>query len=474
MSELQLGQSTSTQQKQTQKQRLIVSQKHQQAIELLQYPKQEVVQWLTQKLQENPLLEMRKEEPEEDEFSEEDLEETEIEEEIDWENLINPGDDVRLSYSGSGGGSSSEESLRALAEEHETLQDFLARQLQLQELTEQDERLCQLLISHLDADGYFTGDLEQIAGEQEVKEDKLKKLLRLIQELEPPGVGGRSLEEVLLLQLQQLEEEIPSKADVVIQEHLEDLEKRSYKKISSSVGIEPDRVQEIADLVRELEPRPGRRFEILSRQYLEPDVYVRKVNGNLTVVLNEGGLPPLRINARYRSMLESDDPELVEYVKEKLSGALWIINCIYQRQQTLYKVVSEIFTRQDDFFEQGEKGIKPLVMKEVADAVDLHESTVSRAVREKYVQTPRGLYELGFFFAPALKTADDGEVSAVAARAMLREIVENEDKTDPLNDREIKEEMADRGVQIGRRTVSKYRKQMQIPKWKLRQRVTAN
>ncbi len=474
MSELQLGQSVSTQQKQTQKQRLIVSQKHQQAIKLLQYPKQRIEQWLTSKIQENPLLEMRREEHEEDEFSEEDLEETEIEEEIDWEDLINPGDDVQLSFTGSGRGSSSEDSLRALAEEHETLQDFLTRQLQLQELTERDEKLSQLLISHLDADGYFTGDLEQIAAEREVDREELEELLRLIQRLEPPGVGGRNLEEVLLLQLRQLEEEIPPKSDVVIEEHLEDLEKRSYKKISSAVGIEPEQVQQIADLVRELEPRPGRRFEILSRQYLEPDVYVRKVNGKLTVILNEGGLPPLRINARYRSMLESEDPELVEYVKEKLSGALWIINCIYQRQQTLYKVVYEIFERQDDFFTEGEKGIKPLVMQEVADAVELHESTVSRAVRDKYVQTPRGLYELGFFFAPALKTTNGGEVSAVAVRAMLKEIVENEDKTNPLNDREIKEKLAEEGVEIGRRTVSKYRKQMQIPKRKLRQRVTYN
>ncbi len=472
MSELRLDQSVSPQQKQ--KQRLIVSQKHQQAIKLLQYPVQRVEHWLTGQLQENPLLELQggseEEAPSEPEDEEDDL----LEEDIDWDELVNKGDDFQTSFSGSPGGTDipdAERSLRALAESHETLQDSLQRQLQLKDFPPEKVRLGNLLISYLDKDGYFSGQLEEIAEAEDVPIEKLEELLGVIQQLEPAGVGGRDLEEVLLLQLDQLDMDLPPRTNEIIQHHLEDLEKRSFNKISSNLEIEAEEVQRVADLVRELEPRPGRRFNALNRQYVEPEVEVRKLDGNLIVVLNDDRLPPLRINARYRAMLESGDPDLEEYVKEKLSGALWVINCIYQRQQTMYKVVENIFERQDDFFKKGEKGIKPLVMKEVADSVDRHESTVSRAVRDKYVQTPRGLYELKFFFAPGLDSTE-GKVSSVAVKAHLKDLIENEDKTDPLNDRQLKEALEEQGIEIGRRTISKYRKQLQIPTWKLRKRVT--
>lgn len=472
MADLRLDQTPSTEQKQQQKQRLIVSQKHQQAIKLLQYPVQRVESWLTEQLHENPLLELQAESEEEAGPEEEAETEELIAEDIDWEELANPGDDFQTSFGGSPGGEpDSEQSLRALAETHETLQDSLQRQLQLRDLAPEKMRLGNLLISHLDKDGYFSGDLEAIAAEQDVEVEKLEPILEKIQQLEPAGVGGRDLKEVLLLQLDQLEMELPPKTEEIVKEHLEDLEKRSFNKISSALGVDSEEVQKVADLVRELEPRPGRRFNAVNRQYVEPEVEVRKINGKLVVTLSDDTLPPLRINARYRAMLNSDDPDLQEYVKEKLSGALWVINCIHQRQQTMYKVVRNIFERQDDFFEQAEKGIKPLVMQEVADAVDLHESTVSRAVRDKYVQTPRGLYELSFFFAPGLDAGDE-EVSSVAVKAMVRELVEAEDKTDPLNDRQVKDKLEERGISISRRTISKYRKQMQIPKWKLRKRVT--
>ncbi|MGM0380783.1 MAG: RNA polymerase factor sigma-54 [bacterium] len=476
MSDMRLEQSQSQQVKQKQSQRLIVSQKHQQAIKLLQYPVQQLAQWARQKYEENPLLEYKENTDEEvvpDNKEVEEEVEDEIADRVDWDELLNKGDDYYYFSHSSGGGEHPEDQFRALATREESLHDSLLNQLELLDLTEKEHKACELIISYIDSDGYFQGDIEQLAEDVEVNFARLEELLEVVQDFDPPGVGGRTLQEVLLLQLGQLKVELPGVTEQIINEHLEDLKKRSYKKIARSVDTSPEIVQRVADLVHELEPRPGRSFEEASKQYLTPDVEVRKVNGEYVVLLNEDVVPPLRINSRYRQMLQGGDPEEEEYVKEKLSGALWILHCIYQRQQTLYKVVESIIKLQRDFFERGIKHLKPLVLKEVADDIDRHESTVSRAVQNKCVQTPRGLYRLNFFFSSGIKAKEGGEkISSTAVKAMIAEIIASEDRTEPLSDSKIKDKLEEEGIQIGRRTVAKYRKQLEIPARNLRKRVT--
>ena len=476
MSDMRLEQSQSQQAKQKQSQRLIVSQKHQQAIKLLQYPVQQLASWAREKYEENPLLEYKENTGEEVVPDEEEVEEEvedEIADQVDWDELLNEGDDYYYFSHSSGGGDHPEDQFRALAARDETLHDSLLRQLDLVELEDEEREFCELIISSIDSDGYLQENIEDLAEGTDIDGARAEQLLEVIQDFDPPGVGGRSLEEVLLIQLAQIDEKIPSPARTIITEYLEDLKKRSFKKIAREVNTSPEIVQRVADLVHELEPRPGRAFGEASKQYLTPDVEIRQVDGNYIVLLNEDVVPPLRINSRYREMLNSGDPEEVEYVKEKLSGALWILHCIYQRQQTLYKVVESIIDHQREFFEGGIKKLKPLVLKEVAEDIDRHESTVSRAVQNKCVQTPRGLFRLDFFFSSGIKAKEGGEkISSTAVKAMIAEIVAAEDKTDPLSDSEVKEKLEDRGVKIGRRTVAKYRKQLEIPARKLRKRVT--
>lgn len=479
MPELHLDQSLEPSQEQSQEQkqsrRLIVSQKHQQAIELLQYPTQELGQWVNEQLQENPLLEIedRRDAIDRDELVQEDEEEeSDLLDDVDLEALINRGDDYQVNYGGRGEDVEHPEfKFRAMASQHQTLQDSLEWQLSLEDLPEEDERIAKHVISNIDEDGLFQGDVTEIAEDWNVDESRVEQLLDTIQTFEPVGVGGRNLEEVLMIQLRQ-QKDLPEKTFDIIENHLEDLQNRYFNKISNSVNVDEETVQEVADRVRELEPRPGRVHEPANRQYITPDVTIRRVNDEFAVIINAEA-PPLSISSHYRALLESDDDETEEYVKDKLRGALWIIQCIHQRHETLYKVTKSIAKKQRDFFDEGVKALQPLVLQDIADDVDVHESTVSRAVQNKYVQTCQGLYPLNFFFSSTLETEGDGEgVSSTAVKARIQEMVEGEDHTDPLSDRDIMDRLNEDGIKIKRRTISKYRKQMQIPPWKLRKRVS--
>lgn len=478
MPELQLDQSLTPSQEpsQEQSQRLIVSQKHQQAIELLQYPIQELGQWVNQQLQENPLLEIEHHQDalDHDDLADEDLADDEDNplEEINLDELINRGEDYSVNYSGRGGdGEHPEFKFRAVASQHQTLQDALEWQVSLEDLSDDDEAIALDIISHIDEDGLFQGDVQEVAGDHDVDHGRVEDLLGTIQTFEPRGVGGRNLKEVLSIQLRD-QEDLPDGTLEIIDEHLEDLQNRYFNKIADAVGVEETTVQDVADRVRELEPRPGRVHEPANRQYITPDVTVRRVDGDFAIIINEEA-PPLSISSHYRALLESDDEETEDYVREKLKGALWIIQCIHQRHETLHKVTKSISEHQEAFFDEGIQALEPLVLQDIADAVDVHESTVSRAVQNKYVQTCQGLFPLDFFFSSKLETEGEGDgISSTAVKARIQEMIDEEDHTDPMSDREIKERLNEDGIKIKRRTISKYRKQMQIPPWKLRKRVT--
>lgn len=478
MPELRLEQSPTPSQEQSQEQkqthRLIVSQKHQQAIELLQYPVQELSQWVNQQLQENPLLELEQEQHD-DLLDDPDELEDDLEnplEEVNLDELVNRGEDYTVNYGGNGAdGEHPEFKFRAIASQHQTLHDSLDWQLSLRNLPEEDHAIAERIISAINEDGLLQEDLGNLSEELGVKKENIESVLEIIQEFDPPGVGGRTLEEVLLIQLRHQSEPLPPKTEEIISEHLEDLQNRYFNKISNKVGVDNATVQQVADRVHDLEPRPGRVHEPANRQYITPDVTIREVDDDFAIIINDE-TPPLSISAQYRALLDSDDDETREYVEDKLKGALWIIHCIHQRHETLHKVTKNIAEQQSDFFEKGIKSLKPLVLEDVAEDVGVHESTVSRAVQNKYVQTSRGLFPLDFFFSSKLDTDGDGRgVASTAVKAQIRDMVEQEDSTDPLSDRDIKEKLNERGIQIQRRTISKYRKEMLIPPWKLRKRV---
>lgn len=474
MSELNLDPITapSQEQEQNQSQQLIVSPKHQQAIELLEYPSGELSSWINQQLQENPLLERdRGEEPPDPPDDDLETEESPLEE-VNLDELVNRGEDYNVRR---GGGSTSVEhpefQMRAMAAQHQTLHDSLEWQLSLRDLSDRERELAERILSELDEDGLFQGDLEEIAKDEDVSVEQLESLLEVIQEFDPPGVGGRNLPEVLLIQLRREAGNVAESTEEILTEYLEDLQNRSFKKIAREVNVEPSEVQKLADRVHDLEPRPGRVHEPVSRKYVTPDVTIRNLEDSRAVIVNDEA-PPLTISSQYRELLEADDEETKEYVEDKLKGALWIIHCIHQRHETLYKVTKAIAEFQENFFEDGVQELRPLVLEDVAEAVDVHESTVSRAVKDKYVQTNQGLFPLDFFFSSKLETeGDDESISSTAVKAQIKELVENEDPTDPLNDRELMEELNERGIQIQRRTISKYRKELLIPPWKLRKRV---
>ncbi|MFB6356084.1 MAG: RNA polymerase factor sigma-54 [bacterium] len=482
MPEINLDQNITQSQEQKQSQRLIVSQKHQQAIELLQYPSLELKSWLNEKMQENPLLDLddgasRDTEPEDDlaeELEEEELEEDELDLDTDIEQLL----DDRSGYQGFRNSTQynpdethPEDQFRSMARQHQTLQDSLLWQLELSEFEGEDRELAERLISHIDRDGFFQGELEEIASDLDVNVEKLQSILSIIQDFEPTGVGARSLQESLLIQLEHQEGSLPEKSFEIIENHLEELQNRQFKKVSREHGYDVEVVQEVADRLQDLEPRPGRLYDEVDRQYITPDVVLKEVDAEREILINESDVPPLKISNKYREMLNSDDEETREYVKEKLKGALWILHCIYQRHRTLYEVTHSIVEHQSEFFENGVKSLKPLVLKDIAEDIDVHESTVSRAIQDKYMQTSRGMFPLKFFFSSSLETEEGEEdVSSTAVKARIQELVDHEDPTNPLSDSSIKEKLNEEGIQIGRRTISKYRKQLNILPWNLRRR----
>lgn len=479
MAEMNFQLSPKPQQSQTQKQsqRLIVSQKHQQAIELLQYPVLELRGWLDERLQENPLLELSEDERDivEAEELEEELDENE---EFDTEILKrferNQGIN-RSSYGGSYNGKDEEHpeyQFREMARQHESLLDSLLWQLGLFNLSEEEREIGEQMISDINRDGWYEGDLGQIVEESNRTREDIEELFDLVQNLDPPGVGGRSLEEVLMLQMERLRESLPEHSFEIVEYHLEDLQKKRFSSIAEEVKTDPATVQRVADLVKDLEPRPGRGYEQANRQYVTPDIVIRELDDDFEILVNDQEVPPLHISSRYRNMLQSSDPETREYVRDKLKGALWIINCIYQRHLTIQKVTESIIRHQRDFFREGPTALKPLILQDVADDIGVHESTVSRTVQDKYVQTDQGMFEMKFFFSSSLSGKGDSDpVSSTAVKAHMKRIIDNEPASDPFNDRKLKEKLNEKGIEIGRRTVSKYRKQLNILPWNFRKRI---
>ncbi len=445
-----------------QTQKLILTPELRQAIQLLQYNSLELNEYLTKELQENPMLEMER--------ATGDFESVTIdtnEPEFDWKDFAEKYDDI--SYRQQIDKNHENKNIEAYISYDPTLREHLMSQLSVLKIGDLDRKIAEYLINNIDDNGYMTMATEEIAEQINISVEKVEKVLELVQTFEPTGVGARNLKECLLLQVGEMSNEIIIN---LIENHLEDIANNRILKISKEYNLSPQAVQNAFDFIRTLEPKPGRMFKGNSDiRYIIPDATIQFVDGEYIIIVNDYTGPRLKINNFYRSILkDGGDSKTTEFLQDKFNSAMWIIRSIEQRRQTIYKVVESILKFQYNFFENGEKALVPLTLKDVADDIGMHESTISRATNGKYVQTPRGLYELKYFFSAGLSSVQ-GDVSSVSVKSMIKDIIEKENSKKPLSDQQISNLLKEKGTKISRRTVAKYREEMNIPASNLRKRL---
>lgn len=350
-----------------------------------------------------------------------------------------------------------------------SLQEHLLHQLALSELDTHDRKMGELLIGNINDDGFLTGSLDELSSMAAADPEHIATILQVIQDFDPPGVGARDLKECLTLQLQRLGL-ADSIAARIVAGHLERIAAKKFTEIARLLKISPEEVHQAANLIGTLNPRPGQAYSSESSPYISPEVSVHKIEGEYVVILNDDQLPHLRISKQYRSLMseESTTDEVKKYIVEKIRAGVFLMKSIGQRQQTIFKIATEIVRVQRAFFDHGIAHLKPLVMSEVAEAVGLHETTVSRAASGKHMQTPRGVFEIKFFFTPGLKTTDGNILSNLSVKDIISSLIKAEDPAHPLADQDIYEALTAKGINIARRTVAKYRIALRIPPSHLR------
>ncbi len=435
-----------------------------QALKLLQYSTLKLEQVLRQELATNPLLEEveeAEEEPSEEEAEEEPEEELELgEEEVDWEKFLEEGFD----FGGPQEPKAPEEEVKARVPVYqETLYDHLLSQLRLKDLSKEEFEIGEFIIGNIDDEGYLSYPLEGIAAILQKPLEKCQKLLSIIQTFDPPGVGARDLRECLLIQVKELgiSDELVKK---IIGEYLHLLDRKTPTQLAKKLKVTPEEVQKALEKISRLSPKPASGEFASPAAEIYPDIIVKKVGDDYEVFLNDGNLPKLRINRKYKELLQKSGPaseETKRYVEEKLNSARWLVKALQQRRNTMLNVAKSIMRRQRDFLEKGPSALKPLVMGEVANEVGVHLSTISRVVNDKWVQTPQGIFELRSFFGRKVEGTEEG-VSTQSLLELIKKIIEEEDPAHPLNDNAIVAELKKRGINLARRTVAKYREQLKI------------
>jgi len=465
------------------KQEMKVNPRLYQAMDLLYMPLLDLQQHLKQELVANPFLDLV-EPGEDDEELVEEVEE-ELEDEIDWEEILLDGFDA--------GGRKAEyeekEYYRPTPSTSEDLWDNLRDQLKLLPLNEREMLLGEEIIGNIDRDGFLTCSIEEVVegvndflrntdndywdGSAPYSEEDGRRALEVVQGFDPPGVGARDLRECLLLQLRSRGES-DSLAYRIVRDHFEELVNHRWSELSKEHGISAQEVQSAADHISKLDPKPGLKYADTGDDYVVPDLIVEKIDGDYYVFHNDTSLPRLRLSRAYREVARDKGKfqgDNKAFISKKLNSAQWMIQAIEQRRQTMLKVMNFIVDRQREFFEKGVEHLRPLTLREVAEHIDMHESTVSRVTNEKYAQTPRGVLPLKFFFSSGLSTDYGEDVSARGVRAKIEKLVQDEDPHDPLTDQSIVDELKEEGVQIARRTVAKYRDQLGILSARMRKRV---
>jgi RNA polymerase sigma-54 factor len=473
------------------KQEIKINPRLYQAMDLLYMPLLDLQQHLKQELMNNPFLDLVEPE-EEDEDEEGQTEEAAAPEkandEIDWEEILLNGFDA--------GGRHEEHEEKEYYEpvtvETRDLGDHLRDQIQLLELTPRQRLLAEEFVGNIDEDGYLACPLEQIlqsindlvrSTAEEMEQDpldapvytaaELEEMLAIVQGLDPPGVGARDLRECLLLQLKDagLEQSVPYR---LVRDCFDELINHRWSEISKRFGISPSDVQKAADEIQKLDPKPGIKYSDTGDNYIIPDLIVEKIDGKYHVFLNDANLPRLKLSKAYQEIARDKkkfEGENKEFISNKLNSANWMIQAIEQRRQTMLKVMNFIVDRQREFFEKGVQYLKPLTLREVAEVINMHESTVSRVTNEEFVQTPRGVLPLKFFFSSGLSTTGGEDVSARGIKAQIEKLVADEDAKRPLTDQAIVNILKESGVQIARRTVAKYRDQLGVLSARMRKRV---
>jgi len=454
-----------------------------QSIEILQLPLLALQERIDQEQLENPVLEIEEILVQPSDETPQDPADRKVDERIvegqDYAKLDNLADDFRDYFyqtSSRKPPSEKDEKLEALqntASPPMSLADHLTGQLRLLDLSDRTREIADFIINDLDADGRLLITLEDIVAvmEDPPSEEEAQQALKVVQSLDPPGVGARSLEECLLLQLD------PGHPDHslhsrIIRSHLRDLESSRLQAIARATGADIQAVTRAVQFVISLSPAPGRLFDNEVVPRVVPDVVVDIVDGRYEVFLEDRALPKLRLNPDYRQLAkaETTDTEAREFIQKKIESARWLIDAIQQRRRTLLRVSRAIVDVQRGFFEEGVPGLKPLKMQEVADQIEMHVATVSRAIRDKYMQTPRGIFAMKFFFTGGTRSANGEMESWEAVRERIGEIVANEDKSKPLSDDDIASRLGKAGLGVARRTVTKYRKLLSIPSSRQRKR----
>lgn len=447
-------------------QKLVMTPELRQAIQLLQFNSQELNEYLNQEIEENPMLE-----PVNTEIEHESLDQQkDKKDDIDWKDFVERYDDI--SYRPQGETREEEYSYDNFVGDSISLKEHLLFQLNTSHLKGKELRIGKTIIEDIDSNGYLIVDICQIAKDLETDIVKVEEILSIIQSFDPLGVGCRDLKECLLIQVKGLGFNKPN-IENIIKDYLDDIAHNRLSKIAKELNIDPLEAQEISDIIKTLEPKPGRSFESLSNgvKYISPDASIDLIDGEYVITLNDITAPRLNINKFYRDMIKKEnDIEATEFLKEKLSSALWVIKSIEQRRMTIYNVIKSILKFQINFFEHGEKALIPLTLKEIADDINMHESTVSRATNGKYVQTPRGLFELKYFFSSGLSNKLGDEISSTSIKAIIKDIIEGEDSKKPYSDQKISDILKGKNVKISRRTVAKYRDELEIPSSSLRKR----
>jgi RNA polymerase sigma-54 factor len=471
-------------------QQLVMTPQLQQAIKLLQLSRLELVSTVQQELEENPVLEESYEEDLAEEAAREEApaEAVEVAAQSERESAAEPSErdpvpEMDWATYGEGQTGSGPVVIRddeerpgvdAVATRRPTLQEHLEWQLQLSSFSDAERAIASWIIGNLDDDGYLRASVEEIARQAGATEAEVAAVLQRVQRLDPPGVAARDLRECLLAQLDAL----AVRDDLVrriVDQHLPQLEKRDFRGIARDLDATLEAVAAAADVVAQLEPRPGRPFGGDEPIYIVPDIYVHKLGDDYHIVMNEDGLPKLRINRLYRDVLaKSRDvgKETRDYVQDRVRSALWLIKSIHQRQRTIYRVMESIVRYQREFFDKGIAYLRPLNLRDVADDIGMHESTVSRVTTNKYAHTPQGIFELKYFFNSSINRVEGDAIASESVKEKIRQLISREDARDPLSDQKLAELLKASNIDIARRTVTKYREAMNILSSTRRRRVS--
>ena len=456
-------------------QKLVMTATLQQAIKLLPLSRLELIQKVHQEILENPFLEdvATQETNDTDLVNEELSQETQQDSEefeVDWEAYLQ---DFNSSPDYTSNVGKEVRSLEATLKSETSLAEYLLWQLSLTVHDELEKEIGTYLIGNIDDDGYLQCQTEEVATVLGCDEAQIYAVLRIIQSFDPPGIGACNLQESLLIQLHHLEMD-DSLASKIVRQCLAQLDERYFQKIAKSFGVTLNEVIAAVGLIRSLDPKPGSRFNSPRVEYITPDVVVVKVDDDYQVVLNEDGMPNLRINVLYQNVLRQNDSmqsETREYLEEKFRSAIWLMKSVEQRRQTLLRVTKSLCKFQREFLDKGLAYLKPLVLKDVADDIGMHESTVSRVTTNKYVYTPQGVFELKFFFHSGLESLEGDAMSSVSVKDIIRKAVAAEESRKPLTDQQLMMILEAKGVKIARRTIAKYRQELRIPPASRRKRL---